>query len=383
MADDPLRALRRLAADRTFFPPVTLDAALDRLGFVQADPIRAPARAQDLILRQRVDGYRAGDLERRYPSLPVVEEMLHVYGFLHRRLRNLLHPRKIARRWHVEDTHPRLRRAILAHLLVHGPSHPRDIERALIAARVVHPDRKGIINAWGGNSNAATRMLEVLHHRGLLHVARRDSGVRVYALASAGEGANLTPNQRADGLVRLLVDLYAPLPKSSLVHLTYLLHDRGLPRDAMHARMDRMFRRGALTSRVVDGVAYVDTADAPPVERRDDGPRVRFLAPFDPLTWDRRRFRHLFGWDYRFEAYTPEAKRLYGYYALPLVFDDGDDVRAVGWVNAGMVEGRGGRRLAVKAGWAAGRPRHPAFKAAFDDEVERLRFFLAKEEPAA
>ena len=58
--------MRRAAVARTLFAPTTLQRALDRLGFVQADPIRAPARAQDLTLRHRVDGYRAGDLERRY-----------------------------------------------------------------------------------------------------------------------------------------------------------------------------------------------------------------------------------------------------------------------------------------------------------------------------
>ena len=60
--------LRRFAVARSLFAPTTLRRALARMGFVQADPIRAPARAQDLILRQRVKDYRAGDLERRYET---------------------------------------------------------------------------------------------------------------------------------------------------------------------------------------------------------------------------------------------------------------------------------------------------------------------------
>ena len=63
--------LRRYAVARSLFKPTTLSRAIQRLGFVQADPIRAPARAQDLTLRHRVAGYRAGDLERRYPRLPL------------------------------------------------------------------------------------------------------------------------------------------------------------------------------------------------------------------------------------------------------------------------------------------------------------------------
>ena len=44
--------LRAQAIAHTLFPETTLARAVAQLGFVQADPIRAPARAQDLILRQ-------------------------------------------------------------------------------------------------------------------------------------------------------------------------------------------------------------------------------------------------------------------------------------------------------------------------------------------
>src|ERR1700680_3793967 len=73
--------LRRFAVARSLFPPTTLERALGTLGFVQADPIRAPARVQDLSLRHRVEGYRAGDLERRYDTLDVAEDVFVNYGF--------------------------------------------------------------------------------------------------------------------------------------------------------------------------------------------------------------------------------------------------------------------------------------------------------------
>ena len=91
--------LRRYAVARTLFPPTTLQKAIERLGFVQADPIRAPARAQDLTLRHRVKGYRAGDLERRYPRLDVEEDCLVNYGFVPRSLLPLMHPRAARRAW--------------------------------------------------------------------------------------------------------------------------------------------------------------------------------------------------------------------------------------------------------------------------------------------
>src|SRR3979411_844696 len=74
--------LRRYAIARSLFKPTTLGRAIQKLGFVQADPIRAPARAQDLTLRHRVTGYRAGDLERGYSHLDVNEDFFVNYGFV-------------------------------------------------------------------------------------------------------------------------------------------------------------------------------------------------------------------------------------------------------------------------------------------------------------
>lgn len=394
MPSAAIRALRSKAAARTLFEPTDLASAITRLRFVQADPIRAPARAQDLILRQRVRGYRAGDLERGYPTLGLVEDMVHVYGFLQQRDRALLHPRRLARRFHVEDAYPGLREAIVAHLRAGGDGHPRAIERALVS----HGPRAALTNAWGGQSSATTRMLDVLHYRGLLRVVRRDRGVRVYGLTSARGGpavpadrepvaaavGAMTPQRRADGLILLLSQLYAPLPKASLGQLTLMLGERAIARDALRARIPALVRRGLLTTTAVDGVEYVDIADdpsrpdAPPVVEPVVEPVVRFLAPFDPLVWDRRRFEHLWQWRYRFEAYVPAARRTLGYYALPLLWQTPDDARVIGWVNASTASGR----LVVTPGFVERRPAGVAFRAAYDAEVARLDRFLARDEPA-
>ena len=81
--------------------------AIEKLGFVQADPIRAPARAQDLLLRHRVVDYHAGDLERRYARLAVDEDALVNYGFLPRKHLALLHPRIAAKKWGRRAARPR------------------------------------------------------------------------------------------------------------------------------------------------------------------------------------------------------------------------------------------------------------------------------------
>ena len=96
---------------------------------------------------------------------------------------------------------------------------------------------------------------------------------------------------------------------------------------------------------------------------------VHLLAPFDPIVWDRRRFEMLWGWAYRFEAYTPVKKRVRGYYALPLLWRD----RVIGWGNVALTADG----LQADLGYVAGRaPRDPSFKGALEEELERLRTFL-------
>src|ERR1051326_4174445 len=88
-----LDGLRRFAVTQSLFPSTTLKRALQTFGFVQADPIRSPARAQDLILRHRVKNYRAGDLERQYEKLDIHEDFFINYGFVTSAVQKLMHPR--------------------------------------------------------------------------------------------------------------------------------------------------------------------------------------------------------------------------------------------------------------------------------------------------
>jgi uncharacterized protein len=81
-----IRHLRARALALSLPPPTTLARAVGTLGFVQADPIRFPARAQDLILRHRVADYSVGDLERAFPRLRLEEDFLYAYGFMPRRI---------------------------------------------------------------------------------------------------------------------------------------------------------------------------------------------------------------------------------------------------------------------------------------------------------
>jgi hypothetical protein len=119
----------------------------------------------------------------------------------------------------------------------------------------------------------------------------------------------------------------------------------------------------------VEGVTYFWPADETPqskIHRVDE--RVWLLAPFDPVVWDRLRFQRFWGWEYRFEAYTPATKRLRGHYALPLLWHE----QVIGWANLKVHEGR----LVPELGFVTARPRSATFRRALDDELGRTSTFL-------
>jgi uncharacterized protein YcaQ len=360
-----LAHLRRYAVARSLFKPTTLGRAILKLGFVQADPIRAPARAQDLTLRHRVKDYRAGDLERRYARLPIEEDCLVNYGFLPRRHLALMHPRTPERAW---DAATRRRAAdVMAFVRDNGPTHPNQIAQHFAHGRST--------KAWGGSGLATTQLLDGMHYRGLLRVVRRDNGTRVYAAAAHADPAPqddspAARDQRAAALLDLVVHKYAPLPAASMTYLARML-GYGAPHLSEHTQAAlRKAMRERLASTTLDGVAwYWPAIERPHASRHAPPDAVRLLAPFDPVVWDRRRFELLWGWTYKFEAYTPAPQHRLGYYALPLLWRD----QVIGWGNVGTRAGR----IDCQFGYHAGRaPREPAFRAALRAEIEAMQRFL-------
>jgi len=364
-----LDELRRFTVARNFFKPTTLKRALHKMGFVQADPIRAPARAQDLILRHRVKNYHAGDLERRYPTLDIEEDFFVIYGFVTRSLQALMHPRSdscvlaedVGSPW--STAQEKRAQLLLEFVRERGAVHPREVDE--------HFAHGTVKNYWGGSSNATTHLLDAMHYRGLLRVERREKGIRIYAehphelLSHAGGEAcaflsaptdpaehHSWVNARIDALVDVVVRIYAPLPAPSLAfYLRRLRFAAPQWREELTSALERAKQR--LSHARLDATLPRYGSEAMPL-RRDDlewywpadekmscatpettADTVRLLAPFDPLVHDRRRFELLWGWVYRFEAYTPPPKRKLGYYAMPLLWRD----RVIGWSNLSLKNG--------------------------------------------
>ncbi len=334
--------------------------------FLQADPIRAPARAQDLILRPRVKDYRAGELERRYEALGVEEDFFVNYGYVTRELQAWMHPRpdlRVPADGNQKSSEAQSERETLMLEFVEsrGAVHPREVEE--------HFAHGTVRNYWGGSSHATTQMLDALHYRGLLRVARREKGVRLYRSHRHAAAALDAAESRArlDALVDVAVHIYAPLPATSLAYYTRRLQ-YAAPQWAGEIHAAQRRARERLAHARVEGIDWFwPNEENPRRARPPEG--VRLLAPFDPVVHDRRRFELFWSWVYRFEAYTPAPKRKLGYYALPLLWGD----RVVGWANLAM---KGGR-LTSALGFVAGRPpREKAFRHELEAELERMRFFL-------
>ena len=165
-------------------------------------------------------------------------------------------------------------------------------------------------NYWGGSSSATTHLLE--RHALPRPAARRAARRRHPHLRGArarARAARTRPRDAPalDALVDVVVRKYAPLPAPSLSCLVRRLRyavpqwRRELTARWLRAKAAARARAGRRRRLVLAG-----RRDACPARRAPT--TVRLLAPFDPVVWDRRRFELLWGWAYRFEAYTPVAQ---------------------------------------------------------------------------
>jgi uncharacterized protein len=332
------------------------------LEFVQFDPIRYPARAQDLILHQRVTGYRAGDLERQYHDLGLEEDCFYVYGAMTSSLQQLLHPRPDRRRPTRSYRPAGLTARVLSFVERNGPTRPSDL-RAL-------GTRRRVVNNWGGSSSATTQALEELQFHGLLRVAWREAGTKVYETrAQPIPKLRSSPYDRLAALTRHIVRILAPISVPSLRRTLAQLRRHCVGLKLEPSIVDQLLRSGALEWEIVDGLRYLWPPDAMSHALAEVPRRVVLLAPFDPVVWDRARFEHLWGWEYRFEAYIPSPQRRFGYYAMPMFWGD----RAIGWVNCTV--GADGA-LDVKTGFTTRAPQSADFTRAFDREIAALAMMI-------
>ena len=348
-----LKTLREFAFSRTLFAPTDLPNALHRLGFVQIDPINAPASAQDLILRHRVDAHQKGDMARFYPDLAVEEAYFVNHGYVPKSIAGMLYSNKPHSQYllnHAEQV-----AQILQYAQDNIEVHPKLLNQ--------HIGHQTVKNNWGGAGLQATQTVQRMHNHGMLRIVRRDKNTRVYGLRLAA--ADVSLEAMIEAAFALLLRTYAPLTAASMTYLGRLL---------AHGRPDAKAQIKQALARLSDDFAYADVDGVRWFWPRDESlhatvdDKVRLFTPFDPLVWDRARFETFWGWTYKFEAYKPANLRQFGYYALPLFWRDD----CIGWGNVSVVDGR----LQVDLGYVRGAPSDKRYKIELESELMRLAQFL-------
>ena len=292
--------------------PTDLLAVVEHLTFLQLDPTAAIAPSADLVAWTRLgDAYRPADLTaalERDRTLYEVRAIIRPTADLGLQLAAMATwpftgegqrywdvPGPSADRW--LKANDAFRRDILKRLHKSGPLLSRDIPDT----SVVPWRSKG----WTGNRNV-TQMLEFLSARGEVATTRRSGRQRLWDLAE-----------------RVYPDVeFVPLAEARRVMAARRLHALGIARPEVTGVLgERRFEEVAGEPAEVEGTSGGWFVDAAAIGQPFEG-RTALLSPFDRLVHDRDRAEDLFDFEYTLEMYKPEAKRRWGYFALPVLHHD-------------------------------------------------------------
>lgn len=289
--------------------------AICHLGYVQIDTLSVVERAHHHVLWSRVPGYDPAHLNQLIGEQQIFEYWFHAAAYLPMRDYRYALPQMESIRngqsRHFRQGDPRLMKEILARITTDGPMRLRNLDQ-----------RNKDKGSWW-NQGPGRQAFETLFMQGELMVCERNGMEKSYDLTArclpGGMDLRLpTPHEHATHLFETTRRAHGVFTRQQLLHLR---SGKGL-REAMRAVVDERIDAGQIAVlKDDDGLAgYVDTAllDAAPRH----APAVKILSPFDNLVIHRDRLSALFGFDYRIECYVPAAKRIYGYFCLPVLYGD-------------------------------------------------------------
>ncbi len=321
-----LAAQGLLLAPRAKATPARLLAAVARMQLLQIDTIHVVARSPYLTLFSRLGAYPAEWLEKSLSRGALFETWAHEACFAPMADFDLHRDFRPARAGHwalrhaarVRGTNRDETDALLAHVTARGAVRSADFERT---------DTQPGGGWWGWKSEK--RWLEALFGTGELMVARRENFQRVYDLSErvlqAAQRHRVERETQPPEAVKR--EWIARSAKALGVTPARWIADYfRLGRQVAAEELAPLLDSGQIVAVRVTGwdkPAYVH-ADHLALARRAAAGGLRathstLLSPFDPVVWDRARAAALFGFDYRLECYTPEPRRRYGYFVLPLL----------------------------------------------------------------
>ena len=306
------------------------EEAMRAMEHLQLDPLVVIARAQDLALHSRVIDYRIDDWatltygKRRFfdwggwLAVRPMEELPY--------WRVLMRRERASERW---QTFAREHAAAIAEM--------RDIlhERGTVTNWEFTMSARRRVDSYRGRKDSAVA-LYYLWRMGEAMVTRRDRFERVYApTAAVAPAALIRESSDAEADDFLLRKSVAAQGLARLVGVNETLHRTVSPAE-MRTWREKRVAEGDLIEVSVEGLRssrWAPGPDAPILATLEAGrvPRAwkpldttteeeaTFLSPLDPV---RSRSEELFDFHYRWEVYTPAAKRKYGYYTLPVLWRD-------------------------------------------------------------
>lgn len=301
--------------------------ALDQLGYVQIDTLSVVERAHHHTLWTRIPDYQPAHLEQLIEKREAFEYWSHAAAFLPMSAYRFALPRMNAvkrgeSRW-LASVSAEAEQQVLERIRIDGPLRARDFDSA-----------KEQPGSWW-NWKPAKKALEKLFFQGDLMVSSRDGMQKVYDLRE--RVLPVTVDTREPSLHEYAEYLLDASLKAhgftTLKQITHLRQGADL-RGAVTALLKERVAQGTLAQHKVDGLPPVFAA--PDLfERRYPSctPTVRLLSPFDNAIIHRERVLQLFDFDYKIECYTPQAKRRFGYFCLPLLYLDGYSADIVGRVD--------------------------------------------------
>lgn len=311
---------RRLLA-RHHFEPTTAEGVFERFGSVQYDPLNPVGRNHDLVLQARVPDYKVDDWQKlAYSDRFLLDawdkqaSLVRMRDWAVRRIYHWWH----APRWRekILKPYPKAVAAVLAELESRGP-----LTSTAFDFQLHNDDWAG---SWYG-PKLTKNILRALWHTGTVVTHSRKNGHHVYDLAERVVPAEylnalrVSEQASAEWLINLrhqAVGLLRPNASSEVWSLY-------IPARERHNIIASMIAKGELVAVDVDGLRFhTPPAVLAKLEQPPLAPQMMFVAPLDQLVWDRKALQHLFGFDYLWEVYKPEAQRKWGYYVLPVFYKD-------------------------------------------------------------
>ena len=349
--------------------PEATQKAVEHLGYVQIDTINVIERSHHHILFTRIPGYRREHLRQAQSvDKSVFEYWTHALAYVPTRDLRFFLPDMNRRRRAPGPWFRAVKKEDLGKVLTlirkGGPLSIRDIDDDVL----VEKD-----HAWASRK-PSKRALQLAFYGGVLTISERSGMLKTYELMERHFGWNRRPKPASERQVlEYLLD--RALRSQGLVSLDSICHLDAPRKPGIRRLIEARIRRGSLTPLALEGAGKIELwAESASLEAKPNAcdDIVHILSPFDPLIIQRKRLKLFFDYDHRFEAYVPKEKRVFGYFALPVLL--GDEIVAA----VDLKADRERQALLIQKWTWTGKGSVRSHKALIEAELDRFERFQVK-----